>query len=901
VINEKRLELFFMKGGDSGGGRKLNVFISYSRDDLEFADLLDATLGLAGFDTTLDRRGIFGGEDWKTRLGALISAADTVVFVLSPSSVRSEICVWEVREATRLARRILPVLCRPLKDTKPPDELARLDCIYCYADDKLPGSGVPTGLVKLASALNTDLNWLRKHTDYLRQATDWDTAGRIADRLLRGSDIVLAKEWREQRPKNAPEPTQLQLDFINGSDAEEERQKDLEVQRLRAEAKAQEDRAAALIAKELAQKRAAKQTRRVFWVSLVGAATALCLAVLAGWFGYDATKSAQTAREERDLAQIQELKALFAGQRANEERNQALLQESRALTALSVTASFQDHYSDAVKLALAAWPRSAADDRPMLVRTIEALGRALGGPFVASPPLPHPGQVKNAVFSPNGARVVTISGGADGARLWDAKAGTLIGQPHAWVTCAAFSLNSAVMLTFSDDARVWDAATGVPIGKPLPHDNKVDWCPSLRNSDGMRVITASDDKTAQVWDVSNGAPIGKPMKHNNRIRSVAFSPDGTRVVTASEDNDAQVWDATTGAPIGKSMRDQDSVTKAAFSPDGARVVTDSGKSARMWDAATGAPVGETMRHKGWVSCVAFRPDGARLVTASGDNKTAQVWDATTGAPIGKPMPHVNLVWCPAFSPAPIGKPMKHSEAVDSAAFSPDGMRVVTASDDSTAQVWDAATGSPIGKPMKHKLPIRSAAFSPNGAKVVTASDDTTAQIWDAATGAPIGNPMRHGAPVKSATFSYDGALVMTFSNNIMQSWDVATGALVGQIMPASGATYRLHGAQFVTFHESVAQVRDVTTRAPTGRPLAHEDGIISAALSPDGTRLITATRNFLRVWSLPPAAPDIATTACKVLGDQDKADISAQFGAEIKVPICGPDTPAPDPKLISYR
>lgn len=61
---------------------KLNVFISYSRDDLKFADQLDAALDCMGFECTLDRHGIHGGEDWKLRLGNLILAADTVVFVL---------------------------------------------------------------------------------------------------------------------------------------------------------------------------------------------------------------------------------------------------------------------------------------------------------------------------------------------------------------------------------------------------------------------------------------------------------------------------------------------------------------------------------------------------------------------------------------------------------------------------------------------------------------------------------------------------------------------------------------------------------------------------------------------------------------------------------------------------
>src|SRR5262249_25450726 len=59
---------------------KLRVFISYSRDDLEFANQLDAALKACGFECSIDREGISGGEKWKQRLSNLISEADTVVF-----------------------------------------------------------------------------------------------------------------------------------------------------------------------------------------------------------------------------------------------------------------------------------------------------------------------------------------------------------------------------------------------------------------------------------------------------------------------------------------------------------------------------------------------------------------------------------------------------------------------------------------------------------------------------------------------------------------------------------------------------------------------------------------------------------------------------------------------------
>jgi hypothetical protein len=67
-------------------GEKLKVFVSYSRDDLEFADQLVSALEAFDFDLVIDRQGISAGEDWQRRLGALIAEADTVVFLLSPSA-----------------------------------------------------------------------------------------------------------------------------------------------------------------------------------------------------------------------------------------------------------------------------------------------------------------------------------------------------------------------------------------------------------------------------------------------------------------------------------------------------------------------------------------------------------------------------------------------------------------------------------------------------------------------------------------------------------------------------------------------------------------------------------------------------------------------------------------------
>jgi WD40 repeat protein len=493
----------------------------------------------------------------------------------------------------------------------------------------------------------------------------------------------------------------------------------------------------------------------------------------------------------------------------------------------------------------------------------------------------HRGPVEVVAFSPYGEIVLTS--GQDGTvRLWNPETGiqTLVFRAeNGPITTAAFSPNGHVLLTASKNeniAHIWDVSSGALLHSLYGHTAGIE--DAEFSSDSRLAVTASKDHTARVWDVASGQLKVVVTGHTDEVTSAAFSLDDRYVLTASLDSKAAKWDLATGKMSDKFMHDGE-VYRIALSNNGAFAATTERGSANVEKAsdlrAWCVLNGHDDDHE--VVDVAFNRDSTAVATAGTDGLSL-VAALSSNPPNGQVCQSVSLVG--------------HNGSVNKVIFAADGRRVITASDDHTARIWDVDNGQLLEQLVGHRGPVTDLAVSPDGRYLATASADGTARIWqidrtlprlalpgrnmligpdsdqvftwsdtraafyDLSTGRQLAKLDGLTASIGDAAFSADGKILLTADNDgAARLWDAATGralcVLRKDAAPLTHAAFSPNaGRVAVVSRAGIVRVWDTRANSLVAEWAAHTAEVNSIAFSVDGRRLVTASEDHtVKIWN----------------------------------------------------
>ncbi len=808
-----------------------SVFVSYAREDTRVVERLATALRGHGREVWIDTDAIRGTEEWERAVDAGIESSDAVAFVLSPAFVDSEQCGRELEYAVHNGKRLVPLLARAVDPADVAPELARLNWIAVRDAD-----GAEVAAVE--EALDTDLDWLRTHTDLLVRAVAWEARNEDRGLLLRGRPLTDAEHFLASASGKEPPPAPLHARYV------------------------------------VASRRAATRRQRG---AIAAVTTFLVVALALAAVAYvqrnravhesNLAKSRELARSSGDVSKsdpdLARLLAIAAMERAQTPEAIASLREAVAQPALRLHTE-----PNAKVVGLSPNGRLVAVHGPRRTLVIRDLA---SGRRVASRPMSEPwtlafaheraalafatstgtgflwdlehkrseplkGQIRAVAFSNDDSKLLIVQG-AGPVDIVDARSGgrpvvlpAKAGDAHAFsdVATAAFAPRGDLVVTWNEHspaAQVWDARTGA-LRSTLPHG--ADITAAAISSDRKLALTAGRDMTVRFWDPLTGSKRGPTIDvppadddaFDIDIAAASFPPRGAAFVTTLTQDHVQVW-RTSDAKL--MLNRPNGFGHTAFGPTAPYLVTSSGIRDWVHDRrVVEPPMGVTL----------FRRDGSfDSVQQLGDQST-RVWSGQTETAL-------------------VDLPRKAAE-VSSA-----NGRVAVGYTDGTAEVREAASGRVVlHVPGTRREPV-AVELSPDG-RTLAVARRAGVELFD------VGRMERRrlGASVIAAVgFSADGSRLLVFTNKgagLFEVIDTATSHRIGKTFPPrtvliDSCGLSPDGRLFVQpTADNTVNVLRVADGHRVGRPFrGYINSVADVAVSPDNKLVATGGFDGLTViWNL---------------------------------------------------
>lgn len=864
-----------------------DVFISYSRRNREFVESLHQHLNAHDRNTWVDWQDIPPTADWLREVYENIEQADTFLFVVSPDSLTSPICMLEVSHAIAHNKRLIPVVLVETEEStfleslngveldglaeralegrdlfslarQNWQSLARHNWLFFRSDNEFS-----TNFPRLIDAIDTDLTYVRAHTRLLMRANEWDQRGRDNSFLLRGADLDNAENWLTDSTTKDPKPTQLQVRYI------------------------------------VASGDAASRRQRLF---LSAVSLALLLTIVLAAFALLQTRQAriesQGRAEQEKIAVNNANTAIANAQAATLAQGEAIFSAQTAVAAqdnaidAQVTAERNALVSQSLYWAVSG-QRQLETGNPLL-----AISLALAANKIPDPPpsaqallsdIVYQSNIRNVLrghetspllsgvlsvdFSDNGDFIVTS--GRDGRLLlWEPKSGHLLQEyklDEFLPEGAVFFNNDSQLFAYTlYSFFVFDVESGEVV-RQFPTTLKGDHIVAQLSADETLIISAINSQVF-IQSTTTGVVINEFKEHTAPVGAVAISEDNAIAISADSLGKILVWDTENGEVLYQ-YQQSNGITSLILLAEEKTFISGSQNGAiYFWDFANVLPIGLFDEHTERVNDLAISADERYLISGSSDS-TLLLWDVKSQRLLQRYRGQISDILAVDIAPddtlvisgaadntlfewdvmmGPALNQFKSEISIEDIAYSNDGTQIAYGTQNGQIIVRDATTWEMLITLTQFETSqtlggaVLSLAFSPDDKHLLSGSKDTSVILWDLTTGEAEEIFKGHTNAVSAVAFTPSGTPIASGSTDeYIILWDVATGEIVAQFENFFGVKslavspdghYLAAGALL----SGRIGVWDILTREHLYWITEHEKSVFDIAFSPDSQFIASA-------------------------------------------------------------
>ena len=801
------------------------AFISYPRrpTDEAFVDELCDALHRKGKRVWLDRHDIPPGSEWRERVTLGVEGATSFVFVLSPDSVTSSECRFELDTAVALHKRIVPLMRRDFDLATQPYELAKREWI-----DFRPGTDRVHALDELIDSLESDLAWRDMHTRLAVRAREWESQDQDKSYLLRGRDLRAAEAWLAQQGSHPERPTAEQGEFIAAS-----RRSGVRRQRL-----AMGAISLALVltlvlgAVAVVQRgKADDETRQALGRELAAESSEL--------LPRDVGLSGDLALESYVLAP------------SSNARNAVLADLAQPLEGIAKTGNGSE--VDTLSFARSGRDVVVGDNTGQVIGLSLTDRRAGPGPDTKAPTL----RIGSVFTLPFGDSIEGVALNPTGDTL--------------------------AVAAYHEPVYEYGGSQKKPKSFPVPGKG---WAVSIGFGDGDRLLALDQNGNLWGLPATGGTNLQRLVAGNGTQLMMAADPKGPYVATGTDDGTVVLTNLDTGATSPSlALGDPSPISSMAFSPDGSMVAAadltgrlEVWRTQGVWSDVAHAELAATTADS-TVECLSFSHDGRELATGDLAGRVT-VWNSANLAQSVQLPGDGHSVWSVAFSPTTdllaVGDQAgdvslwdtatdqsalrSGTDPIDALAVGKDGRWLAAGDSAGSTSLWQLPNRTVVRRLSGDGVPVEALAISPDQTRLLLGDADGV-QALDMATMSrartqepdpwPMSDPQAFDSVAYTGadtvvTGDFDGGVARWDAGSSRPTWSGVTskGASVNAVAISDGRIAAGdNNGDLVVWNPAKRTTRWLARNQST----VYED----VAFSPDGQVLAAADESgSVTLWNL---------------------------------------------------